>query len=379
MEIITSNLLPLGIVGLLLLFGSFLRFWVWCVRPNKWLLVAGLLINLLVLAGVSEVLFGDPDKGSSQPVTPDPVHPSRLQLTHMERLREPWNSEGPIEWLAADTLAQLCQLSYDPPVFADRSAKQLGFSECTPIVAGSMIGYILSEDDVVVIAFRGTNPHEVSDWLSNASRNPVTTERGPIHGGFLSAYQNLESQVAEVLNGKSVNHLWVTGHSLGGALAVVCAYELEEEALYRIKGVVTFGQPRLARPQLANYLKKKLLGRYARFVNREDLVPKIPPSYPHFGSLVKFTDEGVRRSKPERPTYGDGVPTSSKPMTMPYAETPELSEAEYQAFLRKSDQNPPPLRYDSDGNPVYEVQAQMFSDHDIAEYVREVKELLDLD
>jgi hypothetical protein len=41
----------------------------------------------------------------------------------------------------------------------------------------------------------------------------------------------------------------------------------------------------------------KLLGRYDRFVNRNDMVPRIPPSYRPCGRLVWFTDDGLKRSK----------------------------------------------------------------------------------
>ena len=51
------------------------------------------------------------------------------------------------------------------------------------------------------------------------------------------------AQVLEEIKKASAKHIWVTGHSLVGAMALVCAYDLTVYQGYEIDGVITFGQP----------------------------------------------------------------------------------------------------------------------------------------
>ena len=55
----------------------------------------------------------------------------------------------------------------------------------------------------------------------------------------------------------------------------------------------------VARKQLADHLNTLLLGRYAHFVNEADIVPRVPPTFTHCGSLVWFTGGIIKRSKPK--------------------------------------------------------------------------------
>ena len=86
-------------------------------------------------------------------------------------------------------------------------------------------------------------------------------------------------------------------------MALLCAYDLEEVEKRQLRGVMTFGQPMVARREFANYIDRLFVGRYARFVNRDDIVPKVPPSHVPCGSLVWFTDAGVKRSKIRQVLY----------------------------------------------------------------------------
>src|SRR5207302_2009697 len=107
----------------------------------------------------------------------------------------------------------------------------------------------------------------------------------------------LKPQVVKILQARKAKHLWITGHSLGGALAVVCAQDLIENEKLELDGIITFGQPMVAKRPLALHLGSTLRGRYAHYVNGNDLVARVPPNFFHFGSLVWFTESGVRRSK----------------------------------------------------------------------------------
>lgn len=92
-----------------------------------------------------------------------------------------------------------------------------------------------------------------------------------------------------------------TGHSLGGALASVFPSILilheEKEILGRMRGVVTFGQPRVGDEAFANFMAEKMdgiCGGSFRVVYRYDLVPRVPLDDPifqfkHFGRCLYYS------------------------------------------------------------------------------------------
>lgn len=345
-------------------------------RPTSYRLRLVILLFALALVGAVQTVRAPPtDEETVDEVTPPtPLVPSRL--TAIERLRAIWNSEAPATWPVAATLATISEAAYLPPVNADEKFRDLGFQECMPIVAGSMIGYVVSADEVTVVVFRGTDFGEASDWLANLDLTVHPTEHGGIHAGFYDAYLSLQFQVEKLLDRRKPKHLWVTGHSLGGAIAVACAYDIVSGDKYPLDGVVTFGQPMLAQRDLAEYLDRELLGRYARFVNEADVVPRVPPNFVPCGSLVWFTPTGVRRSKPTMALFGAsgklGIPEAEgvevKPMT-------ELEFRQLQTRLRSQQLRLPqdrvgPLRRHGS------VAAGPVDDHSMQLYVEKVQRLL---
>lgn len=136
---------------------------------------------------------------------------------------------------------------------------------------------------------------------------------------------------------------------------------------------MTFGQPMIARQSLANEIDDRLLGRYARFVNRNDTVARIPPSYRPCGRLVWFTEEGLKRSPHKRmlfdapgdaPPLGDAVVDEIEPVT----------EAEYQRLL--SEQSQPQVRRNANGEILLEGNSPFITDHSIGLYIEEIRSLL---
>jgi triacylglycerol lipase len=107
-------------------------------------------------------------------------------------------------------------------------------------------------DDVTVIAFRGTNLGEGADWIVNL--NFVFTndaDRGMFHPGFAGAYAPMKDEVELLVGVARPKYLWITGHSLGGALAAICAFEMTERNIGHVTDVMTFGQPMVGNLQLA--------------------------------------------------------------------------------------------------------------------------------
>jgi len=156
--------------------------------------------------------------------------------------------------------------------------KALGFTSVKFFDIEGAQAYVVGNKDRITVAFRGTEPTEKSDVFADLE---ATHERG-FHEGFYEEYEKLELKVhAEVakLMGRKARPVYVTGHSLGAAIAsIFCFYYPEAEALY------TYGCPRNAAWSKAKELKVP----HFRCVNNNDIVPKVPPvflGFKHHGEL----------------------------------------------------------------------------------------------
>lgn len=285
----------------------------------------------------------------------DPLDPFRLA----------WNSEDYPNWPMAGLLALTSDKAYLPPVNVQTAFQSLGFTTVMTFLDGSTVGYVVSAGDVTVIVFRGTD--DGGDWLINLNEFSTQLLEGQIHTGFYNAYQRLKPQIISLIG--QPKHLWITGHSLGGALAVVCAYDLIERQHLSVDGVVTFGQPMVARKDFAKYLDRLLLGRYVHYVNDADIVPRVPPSYSHCGSLVWFTPNGIERSKPK--SYG-APPTGEFPDDQKIIPLSERQFQDLKAELRAKNAGP---KRGPDGTPIYEGNSQWIRDHSMELYLDKIRSI----
>ena len=127
-------------------------------------------------------------------------------------------------------------------------------------------------DNMLVLAFRGTEK-KLGDWKTDLKAELVPARDqnkvGRIHKGFQEAYYSVESALEERLRAFPECPLYVTGHSLGGALAVVATRYLDAG---KLAACYTFGSPRVGDLDLAKVFKTPIY----RVVNASDAVPRIP-------------------------------------------------------------------------------------------------------
>jgi len=145
----------------------------------------------------------------------------------------------------------------------------------------------------VFLAFRGTqNPEEIfADACAFLEPVSFLQCEGEVHAGFQKAYLALRGPFLDHCR-KDVEQLRkpgcqlrfkIAGHSLGGALATLAAMDLKANDLF--PGLllevqcVTWGSPRVGDHKLALFYKcLGLIEKTARFTNKFDLVPRVPPS-----------------------------------------------------------------------------------------------------
>lgn len=185
---------------------------------------------------------------------------------------------------------------------------------------------VQSEDGrVVILAYRGTEPGSLISWLTDIDVHPErvalrlhrSADSYEVHGGF---YRNVRATryaivtaLLRALEGHSVleaaepmphalEALYVTGHSLGGAMAALLGTMLATERAYRpiravLSGVYTFGQPMIGSPALAQSCDESafLRSRLIRYVYRHDVAPHLPPrdagAFAHFGREYRSNGE----------------------------------------------------------------------------------------
>ena len=119
---------------------------------------------------------------------------------------------------------------------------------------------------MLVLAFRGTEK-KLSDWKTDPKAELVPAKDqntiGRIHKGFQEAYYSVESSIEAQLNRFPDCPLYVTGHSLGGALAVVATRFIDAG---KLAACYTFGGPRVGDLDLARAFKTPIY----RVVNASD-------------------------------------------------------------------------------------------------------------
>jgi pimeloyl-ACP methyl ester carboxylesterase len=134
-------------------------------------------------------------------------------------------------------------------------------------------GFLGVCDTHAVLAFRGSDPVTLPNWLTDVVVKLVAHAEydGRVHHGFSTALKHTWAKVERLVEAIEGKPLFLTGHSMGGALAVLAACRLAKLGLPPV-ATYTFGSPRVGdRAFCAGYR----LPTY-RVVNGLDLVPEMP-------------------------------------------------------------------------------------------------------
>lgn len=134
---------------------------------------------------------------------------------------------------------------------------------------------VIAGRGAIVVAFAGTDPPRIQDWLLNFAALP--TAATGVSMGLADAAAVFAPLLKPLIDQHSGLKLFVTGHSLGASLGVAVAHELSRmncnpEAVY------TYGMPRAGDGNFASDYDTRLGKRTFRFVHGDDLVPTVPPT-----------------------------------------------------------------------------------------------------
>lgn len=153
----------------------------------------------------------------------------------------------------------------------------------------------------VVIAFRGTEG-KLSDWWTDLKGElvPNTGGVGRIHKGFKTAADSVQKHIVRFIKNVAVpeSRLFICGHSLGGALALVTAGRLAADAsLPVIRGVFTYGSPRVGDTEYVTAYRATSVGpKTNMWIAAGDPVARVAPfsfNYRHAAEKQFTLDDGA--------------------------------------------------------------------------------------
>lgn len=146
--------------------------------------------------------------------------------------------------------------------------------------------FLAANGDYAVLAFRGTEVTSRKDIMTDAKAKRIVDIEGRVHGGFRAAYDSVKQKIEKGILGLDNIPLYITGHSLGAALATVATQELENnpDIKGRIAACYTYGSPRVGNTQYDKNFKAPIY----RMVNTTDIVTIVPllaMGYVHIGDV----------------------------------------------------------------------------------------------
>ncbi len=139
-------------------------------------------------------------------------------------------------------------------------------------------GYIIESPYSIIVVFRGTR--SISDWLNNLdfpqTNYHFVTGNAKTHTGFTEIYSSCRDRIIDALQWLSPRkQLFITGHSLGGALATLNALDVAANTRFKHPTMINFGSPRVGNTIFAEEYNARVKNSI-RIVNVRDIVPHLP-------------------------------------------------------------------------------------------------------
>ena len=221
-----------------------------------------------------------------------------------------------IPWRDLTMMSKLSQMSYGyrkfvEPTSIEYEKKEVLVSEHKP--KSNVIKFIENDKDLeciiyknikdkrYVIIFRGTESPE--DWKNNLNVLKIEINKGiTVHNGYYNQliYNNSYEVIKDIVKNcnKKNYEWWLTGHSAGGSLAILCSYLLSQDLKDKKFKVVSLANPKVGGSLFAKDYNTISNIECWRVVYDKDIVPMFPPiGYKHVGELIKLIPKHKKRRR----------------------------------------------------------------------------------
>ena len=207
-------------------------------------------------------------------------------------------------------LAEASTLVYADEAFVEQEFCRAGFDHVRFFNRAGTQCFVAADSRFAIVAFRGSEiwkrgtPFDPGRIIADLKtdfdvwRSPWD-RGGNVHSGFKAALDDVWDELRpeiERLQARGMR-IWITGHSLGGALATLAA-----DRLGSVQGVYTFGSPRVGDAQF----RAGFTSNAYRVVNGADFITSVPPRgpYHHVGTRIHIDPQahgGYRPASMEGP------------------------------------------------------------------------------
>lgn len=231
-----------------------------------------------------------------------PAHPFRAEAAGFDAVNA-W-------WLAEASFLAYADAAFIAATLEASGLKAAGF-EFRLFTGGGTQCFVVHNAEAAVVVFRGTQHDDfwasVVDIVTDAKFLLVPDGAGGhLHGGFMQGIVRVWDDLREHLRRLSEGGraFWFTGHSLGAALATLAAEQAVRELGLNVRGLYTFGSPRVGDERFRQRLDAHgLEANTFRVVNDSDVVARVPPEvlYRHVGRLKLIDEHGALRHLDDEP------------------------------------------------------------------------------
>jgi len=303
-----------------------------------------------------------------------------------------YSDSAGFNWYNALVAAECSHLAYENTKTIENFLKKAWeFDHVKFINADNTEAFIARQKNDLIISFRGTKGK--ADWLRNLKLRTVNDGGfGHVHRGFYEAYDVVKDGIRDAVQMAGTSRVFLTGHSLGGAIAMIAAADLSVIGYDdKINSIYTFGQPRTGKPDFRTYYNSMFKDKTFRFVYNDDIVPRLPPGYKHCGGALCFDGSGEYLGGPtslseailENLASTDGHAEIEFQLSNE-AEKPELSEGEFQKLQNNINKIGSSLPNRSDQGLTEELESAAegiipsIFDHKMSNYIAAIRSYVKL-
>jgi hypothetical protein len=239
------------------------------------------------------------------------------------------------EWLAGDDASVV-----------RKTLNEEGLSRFVWFRQPEIRAFLAGDAKRIVAVFQGSNGAALLNRLAVEPQSFASTPLGRVNAYFWREFSLIRSNVLETITAMrdAQQQVWLGGHGVGGAFAVLAAGLLETELRIPVRGVITFGSPRVGHREFAvAYHQSKigdesrLLDRTLRVVNAADpftAVPATADDYAAIGLKRQFDEAGRFVSSSEADLAVAAGLAATAQIAAGEFDPPEIADHSLAAYLR---------------------------------------------